>query len=207
MKKIIAFIAFIMFFVPIYVQAEIIPHTVYAISHKSVENEELCKNKELTFQSLGRYFISDTEYIEEDAIITVEITEYIKAKRGKRNAYLKVKIKEYTIPSEDNRIKNAERDNIQGTLRLSNESDKTELAKKAGVTVVGHILKVPGFSQAIAVSKGLLSPNPEQNRLQSAGTNLYESTPLTLTKKGNELFIEEDAIVVLRVKQNDCQEK
>lgn len=207
MKKIIAFIAFILFFVPIYVQAEIIPHTVYAISHKSVENEELCKNKELTFQSLGRYFISDTEYIEEDAIITVEITEYIKAKRGKRNAYLKVKIKEYTIPSEDNRIKNAERDNIQGTLRLSNESDKTELAKKAGVTVVGHILKVPGFSQAIAVSKGLLSPNPEQNRLQSAGTNLYESTPLTLTKKGNELFIEEDAIVVLRVKQNDCQEK
>ena len=94
-------------------------------------------------------------------------------------------------------------DELIGTLKLSTPLDKKELAKKAGITIVGQVLKFPGFSQAVAVSKGLIAPNEDQSRLESAGTNLYKSTPLTYSEKGNDLHIEKDSIVVISVKQQE----
>lgn len=201
MKKLLLAILIILL-LPFFANAEIIPHTLYAISHNNICSDLLQKNNELSFQSLDRYFISDLEYVERNAIITVRINEYIKPKRGKRDGYLKVKLIQYTIPSEDNKIKDVENMEIYGTLRLSTPRDKKEIAKSAGISVVGHILKIPGFSQAIAVSKGILIPNPDQNRLQSAGTNLYQSTPLTYAEMGDAMEIEEDSIVVMRLKNN-----
>lgn len=203
MKKILFYVIITLLFMPIYSFAEVIPHNVYAISHQEYNTEDLKKEKILSFQSLDEYFISDFEVVEKNSILKVKINEYIEPKRGKRDGYIKIQIISYSIPEQNNAVKNIEEKNITGTLRLSTEKDKKELAKHAGIAVVGHILKVPGFSQAVALSKGLIKPNPEQNRLQSAGTNLYESTPLTLSERGNELIIEEDAIVVMKVKQTD----
>ncbi len=207
MKKVILMAIFSIFMLPIFAYAEIIPHTLYAISHNDISTNFLQADNELSFQSIDRYFISEFEYVEKDAILTVKINEYIKPKRGKRDGYLKVKLIQYTIPSEDNKIKNVEDMEIYGTLRLSTPKDKKEIAKSAGISVVGHILKIPGFSQAIAVSKGILIPNPNQNRLQSAGTNLYESTPLTYAEVGEAMEIEEDSIVVMRLKNKTDLDK
>lgn len=183
-------------------RAEIIPHTVYAISHNNILKDNLCSGNVLTFTALDNYEISETEYIEENAIIKVKIKEHIRPKRGKRNGYLKIQVISYTVPSKDNKEIHAENRNIYGTLRLSTTKDLKDISKKTGIAITGHILKIPGFSQAIAVSKGLISPNEEQNRLQSAGTNLYKSTPLVYAEKGKDISIEEDSIVIIRVKNN-----
>lgn len=206
MKKFILTILIIAMF-PVAVIAEIVPHKVYAVSHCDVMAESMYEGQNISFQSLDRYFVSETEYVEKDGIITVRLDKYVEPKRGQRNGYLKIKLVEYTIPSENNKIKNVEDMDIYGTLRLSEKKDRKEIAKSAGVAITGHILKVPGFSQAVAVSKGIIKPNPDQNRLQSAGRNLYQSTPLKYSEKGQEINIEKDAIVVLRLKTKENPEE
>lgn len=180
------------------ISKEVIPHQVFGVSHNEVNISELKQGKLLTFQAIEKDEISDFLHTEEGALITVKIKEYVKPKRGKQNGYLKVDLIKYTIPSRNNCEQEAAAFNIYGTVRMATAQDKKEIVKQAGVAVVGHILKVPGFSQAVAFSKGLINPNPEQTRLQSAGKNLYESTPLTYKEKGNEMTIEQDSIVVMR---------
>lgn len=206
MKKLLI-TAVLLFMLPVFVSAEVIPHNVYAISHNTIYNNDIEEGKEISFQAIGEYQISEIYSIEENSILKLKIDEYVEAKRGKRNGYIKVHLIEFTIPSEGGRIKNVNNDNIYGTLRLSTEKDMKNIAKSAGVSVVGHILKIPGFSQAIAVSKGLIAPNPEQSRLQSAGKNLYESTPLVYGEKGKELKIEEDSIVVIKLKSKESSDE
>lgn len=183
--------------------AQIISHKIYAISHNNVRTDQIAKDNVLQFQAIEQYLISDTEYVEKNSVLNLKIKEYVQPKRGKRDGYLKVELISYTIPSENDKIVRISNEKLGGTLKLSTPKDVKEIAKNAGVTIVGHILKIPGFSQAVAVSKGLINPNPEQNRLQSAGTNLYESTPLTLTEVGENLCIEEDSIVVIKIKEID----
>lgn len=202
MKKII-YLTLLVFLMPLFAFAEVIPHKIYACSSERIETERIKKGEHLSFHSIDEYEISDIEFIEENSIVTVKINQYVEPKRGKRSGYAKVNLISYTVPSKNNETVNTENRDIAGTLRLSNPLDKKEILKNAGVSAAGHFLKIPGFSQAIAVSKGLINPNPEQNRLQSAGTNLYESTPLTYAEKGVDLIIEEDAIVVLTLKNKE----
>lgn len=193
-----------LFMTPINAFAEIIPYKIYAIAHNDISNDELCANSVLAFQTLDQYYISDIDYIEKDSIITLKIKEKIDAKRGKRNGYLKVELISYTIPSKNDEEVMLTDKELSGTLKLSTKKDLEGIAKNAGVSLAGHVLKIPGFSQAVAVSKGLIKPNPSQNRLQSAGTNLYESTPLTYAEKGKEIKIEQDSIVVIKLK-DQCE--
>lgn len=202
MKKIIC-LALLILLMPLYSFAEVIPHKIYACSLEEIGTKQIKAGEHFTFQVIEEAELSDIEFIEENSVITVKINQYIAPKRGKRNGYAKVNLIKYTIPSKGNEVISLEDRNICGTLRLSNPLDKKEILKNAGVSAAGHFLKIPGFSQAIAVSKGLINPNPEQNRLQSAGTNLYESTPLTYSEKGIDLTIEEDAIVVLTLKNKE----
>ena len=206
MKKVIFFFLGIFILCQLRTNAEILSHKVYAISHKNIVHEQLEKNSSLQFQTLDKYQISDINFIEKNAILTVKVKEHIHPKRGKRDGYLKINIISYTIPSLNNKIIDAFDTEIYGTLKLTTKKDLKEIAKSAGVSVVGHVLKIPGFSQAVAVSKGLIKPNPDQNRLQSAGTNLYQSTPLTYKDKGKDICIEEDSIVVIKVKSKETEE-
>lgn len=190
-------------FVLLPANAEILSHKIYAISHNNIASEQIVPNSILQFQAIEQYLISDIEYVEKNSILNLKVNEYVQPKRGKRDAYLKVELLSYTVPSKNDETVNIENKKLTGTLKLSTPKDVKEIAKSAGVTVAGRILKIPGFSQAIAISKGLIKPNPEQNRLQSAGTNLYESTPLTLAEVGENLCIEQDSIVVIKVKESE----
>lgn len=200
MKKIIYLAIFILFLIPIYTYAQVIPDKIYACSTQEIDVKAIKEGELLSFHALGDYEFAESNYIEENSIITVKIKKYIPPKRGKRDGYAKIQVIQYTVPSEENKIVDLSKKKIMGKLKLSSPIDKKEILKNAGVSAAGHVLKIPGFSQAIAVSKGLIKPNPDQNRLQSAGTNLYESTPLTYAEKGIDLLIEEDAIVVLKLK-------
>ena len=201
MKKVIILALSMLFIFQMCALADILPSKIYACSTQKISSTALTRGKLLSFHTIDNYKLPDNSSIEKGAVVTVKITEYVKPKRGKRNGYAKVHFVSYTVPTEGNATINKSDEDMDGTLKLSTPLDKKELAKHAGVTIVGEALKVPGFSQAVAVSKGLIKPNENQSRLESAGTNLYESTPLTYTETGNNLTIEEDAIVVISLKQ------
>lgn len=203
MKKIIYLALFIVLLLPLYAFSQIIPDKIYACSTQEIDIKTIEEGDLISFHSIGNYELGEENYIEENSIITVKIKKYVSPKRGKRDGYAKISIIQYTIPSLENKVIDLTDKKITGTIKLSNPLDKKELLKNAGVSAAGHFLKIPGFSQAIAVSKGLIKPNPDQNRLQSAGTNLYESTPLTYAERGVDLVIEEDAIVVLTLRNEN----
>ncbi len=202
MKRIIILI-FCVAFIPLFANANAVINKIYAVSTNEHSTAELCsRNKQISVRTLDTYNVTKTLAVEKNSDLILEVQEYINPKRGKMNGYLKIKLLKHSIPSKDDIYEDDSDKNIKGTLRLSEKKDKKELAKTVGISVTGHILKVPGFSQAVALSKGLIKPNPEQTRLQSAGHNLYKSTPLTYVEKGNDLSIEKDAIIVLHIKNN-----
>ena len=199
LKKILsAFVITLLF--PMFAFSAALPHKIYACSSSDVGKAQMKSGATLKFHAIDDYKINSYTSVEDGAVLTVKVDKYVGPKRGKRDGYLKVSLYSYTVPSESNKEIVVKEDNLSGTLKLSSHLDKKELAKKAGVTVVGSALKIPGFSQAVAVSKGLINPNPEQSRLQSAGTNLYESTPLTYSEKGKDLAIDKDSVVVITLK-------
>lgn len=185
MRFLYTLIILIMF--PIFANAEILPKTIYAITPTYIDNSNLKAEQTIQLYQINKIDCENQNIYENHETINITIKEYIKAKRGKRNGYYKIIYKNQT-------------DIKEGTMRASTPKDFENIAKQAGIAIAGHILKVPGFSQVIAVSKGLLKPNENQNRLESAGNNLYQSTPLVYTEKGNEFKVEEDGIVVLKLR-------
>ena len=204
MKKLLIAIITVLLLIPQAVMAEVIPHKIYAVTEKAIDGSKLTKDCELTFRAIDNYNVTDKIIIEKNSDLTVKVTDYEEPKRGKRNGYLKIKLISYTIPSI-NKIEEVSK-NYEGSLRPSTKKDFKEIAEKTGISVAGHFLKFPGFSQAIAVSKGLIKPNKDENRLQSAGKNLYQSTPLTYIEKGKDFNIEADTIVVISIKDYSTNE-
>ncbi len=184
------FILMIILSTPVFSYAEILPQTIYAITPAHINYKNLTVNKTIELYQINKTECENQNIYEHHELVDITIKEYIKAKRGKRSGYYKI------IYKNRNDIK-------EGTMRASTPKDFENIAKQAGIAITGHILKVPGFSQVVAVSKGLLKPNENQNRLQSAGNNLYQSTPLTYIEKGTEFDVEEDGIVVLKLHTED----
>lgn len=204
MKKFLMIIIAVFLILQQAVKAEVIPHKIYAASEKAIEGNKISQNSLLKFITIDEYKISETIKAEKNSEITLKVLEYIAPKRGKRNGYLKVRLETYTIPSKKEVVRLQE--NLEGTLRPSVPKDIKDIAENTGVAVAGHFLKVPGFTQAIAVSKGLIKPNENENRLQSAGKNLYQSTPLKYVEKGADFNIEPEAVVVISIKEHEANE-
>lgn len=198
-KLFILFFMFVCFQTSVF--AEILSHKIYVVSDQNISSVNIKKNDVYTFQTIERCKISNEEYIENGASVKIAVKKIIPAKRGKRDEYLKIQVLSYTNPLEGNEIINVEKKVVTGTLRLSEEKDLDDIRNKAGISVVGHILKVPALTQVVAVSKGLINPNEDESRIVSAGKNLYESTPFTYVEKGNALNIEPDSILVIKVKE------
>ena len=145
----------------------------------------------LSWLSWRRAIWPDKTEIQKGDSIKIKLIEYKTPSRGKRNGFYLIEL----IEAGD-----SQREKIAGKMRVSTPKDIKEMAKTAGVMITGKVLKVPGFSQAVAISKGLIKPNENEGRLVSAGKNLYESTPLTYIEKGEDFKAEKDGIVVLKLK-------
>lgn len=174
----------------VFADTDIIPSKVYAVmqntlgAKKSGLKIDLVAAKECELENIT---------IKDGDSIKVSLSEYVQPKRGKRNGYYKVKLISVNITQ----INGA----YYGTMRIAEPKDTAEVLKKAGTTVAGVALGVPGLSQGIAVAKGLISPNDNESRMQSAGKNLYESTPLPLVNKGIDFYAPQDSLVVLSLKK------
>ena len=204
MKKILV-LALSFFFMIILnsAKADIIADKIYVTSIEDINVEALKTNQQIHLYAIQDHKLGDESFIEEKSELTLKIKEKIEEKRGKRNEYLKIELISYTIPSENEKIVPCKENVYSGTLKNSKPKDLKEISKKAGVTVVGKVLKIPVFSQAIAASKGLIKPNENQSRLKSAGTNLYKSTPLTYFEKGNSLTISENTVLVVKLREKE----
>ncbi len=177
---------------------DVVPANVYAVVQSPFDYHEIQKNDVIdliAFKDCGL-----NEYvINRGDKLSIVLNKYVKPKRGKRNGYYKITLSEIN----SGKIKTV----YQGTMRISEPKDLSEIVEKAGITIVGAALKVPGFSQSIAIAKGIVSPNEDQTRLKSACHNLYESTPLPLVKRGDDFSVETDAIVVLRLRERNSSSR
>lgn len=207
MKKIIASLFIIFLFTITQANAEIIPNKIYAISSQTINKENIKEGDTITFISLKPCKIIDDIELAEKAEITIKVNEYIKPKRGKKNGYLKIKVISYSEDKDGSNLVDLSNRNITGSLKPSTPKDIKEIVESASVSLAGKLLKVPGFTQAFATAKGLIKPNEGQSRLKSAGQNLYESTPLTYIKEGEDLEIEPDSIVVIKVNEKKRKNK
>lgn len=132
--------------------------------------------------------------LEKDAVINGKIVKVIPPKRLKRDAYFVFKAKNYTIPSQDDkivRIRNISESKFK--VKPYEPVNKAELAEKAAVAAAGTMVK--GLSVGIGFAKGVIAPDEGENRLQSGVKNAYESSPLSYCSKGENLFLEAGSFV------------
>ena len=184
MKFLYTLFAFLIF--PMFAFAGVIQDTIYAVTPQYISSKTVKQNQTIDLYVLKTGKLSDDLNLENGEKIQVKILEYTAPKRGKRNGYFKVQYRGNQL--------------MTGTMRQSSPKDLKKITKTVGVTVAGTILQIPGFSQAIAVSKGLIAPNANQTRLESAEKNLYQSTPLPYLEKGHDFEVKEDGVVVLKLK-------
>ena len=203
MKKFKSLILALLFILitPVYAQAGIISNKIYATNlNEKIETAQIVEGNVFKFKAIEESKLTNDTSIEKDSILTVRVKEYIPPKRGKIDGYLKIYVDSYTIPSENNKEVDVKDQNIAGTLKLKVNYDKKEIAESVGVSAVEYALDTTGITQLYYATKGLIKPNAGQNRLQSAGTNLYKSTGLHYIEKGEDLVIKEDAEVEISVK-------
>ena len=187
MKYLYALLTLLLF--PAFSFAAVIPDKIYATTPVALENN-LKPNHHVDLDVLKLGSMTQDIDLEHGQAIEVKIKEYVPPKRGKRDGYYKV----------DFNYKNS--GVMQGKMAVAKQTDFKDLSKKAGATIAGHALGVVMLPQAYAVTKGLVKPNENESRLKSAGTNLYNSTPLTYTKKGQEFNVPAGGVVVLSLKSN-----
>lgn len=197
MKKLLL-IFFCALFINLSATAEIIPEKIYAAAHYKTDKNTIKQSPEITLYAYGDYLLNNKITIVDGEKIRLKLDEYISPKRGKRNGYYKVT---YLSPVPEGTTYKTY--NLTGTLRPSNPKDIKEIAKKAGISVAGFVLKVPGFTQAIAAAKGIISPNENESRLKSAGENVYKSTPLTYVEKGKDFTLDIDDLAVIKLKPEE----
>ena len=188
---IVIFMLLIFSIVPSY--ADVVPSKVYAITQNNLNCQNTDKNTKIELVSYDDYGLEDI-VITQGSTLTVILSEYKSAKRGKLNGYYKIKL----IAVDD---KNVQDFGYYGTMKIAEPKDMKEIVEKAGVTIAGAVLNIPGLSQGVAVAKGIINPNENESRLKSAGKNLYESTPLTYAEKGEDFSVEANDIVVLRLRK------
>lgn len=185
---------------PVYAQAGIISNKIYANPTEEIEAVKQEEGKLLKFKAIEESKLTNDTSVEKDSVITVRVKEYIPPKRGKIDGHLKIYIDSYTIPSQNNKEVDVRDQNLAGTLKLKINYDKKEIAEAAGVSAVEYALDTTGITQLYYATKGLIKPNEGQTRLQSAGTNVYNSTGLQYIQKGNDMVIKEDSVVEISIK-------
>ena len=188
MKILCTIIAFLIF--QLSVCAQILPDSFHARTPQAMNYKTLKSGEIITLEVVDTGVLSDELGLNAGDKVKIKILQYCAAKKGKRNGYFKIQyITEQKI--------------YDGTMRADNPFDVKDIAEGAAVGAAGYVLKIPGLSQAVAVSKGLIAPNENQTRIESAEKNLYESTPLKYTERGEEFSVQKDGYIEIKVRINE----
>ncbi len=173
--------------------ADIIPEKLFAVAQSHINENTIKSTQEIRLYALDDYSLfEDSLKIKKGETLVFVLDKYNPATRGKRNGAYSVTLKS-PMPTNSNYV-------LSGTMRVATPTDFKGMAGKVGVSIAGKILKVPGFSQAVAAAKGIINPDEEEGRLKTVEKNVYESTPLTYAEKGKEFNIETDGVVVIKLR-------
>ena len=134
--------------------------------------------------------VNDDLFIEAGTIVKGNLVDVVSPKRLKRDASFSFIPEEFT----DETGKNLDID-VDLKASYAKPLDKGKIAKNVVLSVGNFFVK--GFKIAANVITGTVK-NEQGNRLKSAGVSLYESTPISYAKKGEDLYINKSDVFYLK---------
>ena len=155
----------------------------------------------ISLKAMSNVTLDENIIIPEGSIVKARLTDVKKPKRLKRNATFSVIPVSYT-DEKGNEIEITEE--YIGKFSPKFEIDKADLAKNAALTVGDYFVK--GVSLGYHAVEGAVK-NEEGNRLKSSAVSVYDNSPFSYIKKGNELEIKEHDLFSLRFKDVDINKK
>jgi len=126
-------------------------------------------------------------------IAEFEIVDVKDPKRLKRDANFSVKLLNVHQVDTDKIIKA----NKEYIGKYTTELNKADLAKTAALAVGNHFIH--GISAGFSAIEGAIK-NEENNRIKSSAVAVFNSSPVSYVKKGNELTINKEDIFYLKFK-------
>ncbi|MBP3847852.1 hypothetical protein J6I39_08915 [bacterium] len=134
--------------------------------------------------------LSDSLTIPAGSTVQGQLVNVISPKRLKRNAKFSFRPEWY---ADANGTKHNINDSVIGTYTTT--IDKAQLAKSAVLGVGNHFVK--GLSMGVAAVEGAIE-NEEGNIIKSSAKSVYEASPLSYTKKGQDLYFEKNSVFYLK---------
>ncbi len=138
--------------------------------------------------------------VDENAIINGKIIKKVEAKRGKRNAYIVICPISYTNGAGDV-VTLIENSDLEAKVVGYSKKDLKKMGLDAGLAVGGHFIK--GMGQIFYFSKGLIVPDKDKGRIETAAHNVYENSPFVYIEKGQDVGIEKGDYLVLKFYHSD----
>lgn len=146
--------------------------------------------KTISVQLLEPVEIKKGEFFGEGVILEGNLVDVVSPKRLKRDASFSFEPKKYT-GADGNSHK------IKAKIKTSYTEpiDKKDLAKKTVVSA-GNFF-VQGFSMGVAAVEGAVK-NQDGNRFKSSVSSVYEVTPFSYARKGEDLEVKAGQIFFLK---------
>ncbi len=135
---------------------------------------------------------------EDGTVISGNIIDVKQPKRGKLNASFKFQPTSYTYNGKTTKIEDEE---FIAKYAEYKELDKAGLATSAATTAGSMIFHIPLLSQGVSLVKGAWK-NTENNRIKSAGLQLYKDSPLSYIEEGKDIEIKENTMFILKFKSS-----
>lgn len=134
--------------------------------------------------------LSDELILDMGTTLKGDLVDVKSPKRLKRDADFSFKLKSYTA------LDGTSHEVTQDiTASYTEPIDKGQVAKNAAVGVGNYFVK--GLSMGVAAVEGAVK-NEEDNRLKSSMVSVYESSPLSLANKGEDIEIKPSQVFYLK---------
>lgn len=134
--------------------------------------------------------ISKKDTIKAGTIVKGDLTDVVSPKRLKRDAGFSFVPRSYI--DEKGKTKKI---NSEIRAKYTEPVSKAELAKNVTLGVGSYFVK--GLSMGVAAVSGAIK-NEDDNRLKSSAGAMYEASPFSLVKKGEDLYIEKNTHFFLK---------
>lgn len=147
-------------------------------------------SKTTSVQLLEPVEIKKDKFVGKGAILNGNLIDVVSPKRLKRDADFTFEPKSYTDSEGKTR-------KIKANIKASYTEpiDKKQVAKKT-VTTAGNFF-VQGFSMGVAAVEGAVK-NQDGNRFKSSVSSVYEASPLSYAKKGEDIEIKAGQVFFLK---------
>lgn len=145
------------------------------------------------------YSDDETILFKAGGILAGKITDVKDPKRLKRDAT-------FSFIPETYKDENGNKSDVSGNYpaKYTTKISKAAVAKSAALGVGNYFVK--GLSMGYSAIEGAVK-NEKDNRFKSSVNSVYESSPLSLVKKGGEIVIKKDQVFFLNFKIKDEEDE